>query len=220
MYRMELWCCSELLSLVCVHFIPINDAISTKQRNVNLSVLLKHRKIRVYGSAHLQSGLGTSSTAVISVMGVSLYHQHLFHWSPTAMTRSLCKHRGEKRGSLACKQWLYRQNGYALCSLKLNKGGFIESFCEGCIEKLAEYSGRAVWGMNCLCSLERWARGFEYHSRHGCLYCVRLFCVCVVLCVGRGLATRWSPVQGVLPTVYRIKKLKKAVKTQERAVEP
>jgi hypothetical protein len=30
-------------------------------------------------------------------------------------------------------------------------------------------------------------------SRRGCLYCVRLFCVCVVLCVGSGLATGWSP---------------------------
>jgi hypothetical protein len=30
--------------------------------------------------------------------------------------------------------------------------------------------------------------------------CVRLFCVCIVLCVGRGLATVWSPVQGVLLT--------------------
>jgi hypothetical protein len=37
---------------------------------------------------------------------------------------------------------------------------------------------------------------------------VRLFYVCVVLCVGSGLATGSSPVQGVLPTVYRIKKLK------------
>jgi hypothetical protein len=36
--------------------------------------------------------------------------------------------------------------------------------------------------------IERWDRGFESHSRHGCLY-VRLFCVCVVLCVGGGLAT-------------------------------
>jgi hypothetical protein len=43
---------------------------------------------------------------------------------------------------------------------------------------------------------------------------VRLFCVCVVLCVGSGLATGWSPVQGVLPTMYRIKKLKKAAKAQ------
>jgi hypothetical protein len=32
--------------------------------------------------------------------------------------------------------------------------------------------------------------------------CVRLFCVYAVLCVGRGLDTGWSPVQGVLPTVY------------------
>jgi hypothetical protein len=27
------------------------------------------------------------------------------------------------------------------------------------------------------------------------------FCVCVVLCLGRGLATNWSPDQGVLPSV-------------------
>jgi hypothetical protein len=32
--------------------------------------------------------------------------------------------------------------------------------------------------------------------------CVRSFCVCVVLCVGSGLATGWSLVQGVLPTLY------------------
>jgi hypothetical protein len=38
---------------------------------------------------------------------------------------------------------------------------------------------------------------------------VRLFCVCVVLCVGIGLATGWSLIQGVLTTVYRITKLKK-----------
>jgi hypothetical protein len=39
--------------------------------------------------------------------------------------------------------------------------------------------------------------------------CMRLFCVCVLLCVGSGIATGWSPVQGVLPTVCRFKKLKK-----------
>jgi hypothetical protein len=39
--------------------------------------------------------------------------------------------------------------------------------------------------------------------------CVRLFCVYVVLCAGSGLATDWSPFQGVQPAVYRIKKLKK-----------
>jgi hypothetical protein len=35
--------------------------------------------------------------------------------------------------------------------------------------------------------------------------CLSLFCVCVVLCVGRGLATDWSPTQWVLPTVYTYK---------------
>jgi hypothetical protein len=38
--------------------------------------------------------------------------------------------------------------------------------------------------------------------------CVSLFCACVVLRVGSGLAAGWSPVQGVLPTVYSIKKCK------------
>jgi hypothetical protein len=35
--------------------------------------------------------------------------------------------------------------------------------------------------------------------------CVRLFCVCVVLCVGSGLTTGRSPVEGVLPTVYKLR---------------
>jgi hypothetical protein len=52
----------------------------------------------------------------------------------------------------------------------------------------ADHSGCAVKGMNCLLSLERWDRGFESHSRHEYLYCVRLICVCVVQCVGTGLA--------------------------------
>jgi hypothetical protein len=39
--------------------------------------------------------------------------------------------------------------------------------------------------------------------------CVRLFYVCVVLCVGSGLATSWSPVQGVLPTVYGLRNWKR-----------
>jgi hypothetical protein len=46
--------------------------------------------------------------------------------------------------------------------------------------------------------------------------CVGLFCVCVVLCVGSGPATGWSPVQGVLPTVYRIKKLKKRRRSNKK----
>jgi hypothetical protein len=33
--------------------------------------------------------------------------------------------------------------------------------------------------------------------------CVRLFSICVVLCVGSGLATGWSPTLAVLPTVYK-----------------
>jgi hypothetical protein len=45
--------------------------------------------------------------------------------------------------------------------------------------------------------------------------CLRLFCVCV-LCVGSGLATDWSPVQGVLPATYRTRKTEKQAKTQQK----
>jgi hypothetical protein len=45
----------------------------------------------------------------------------------------------------------------------------------------ADHSGRAVWGMNCLRPLEHWDRGFESHSRHGCL-CAFILCSCCPLC--------------------------------------
>jgi hypothetical protein len=56
----------------------------------------------------------------------------------------------------------------------------------------AGHSGHAVWG--------RLVAGmwFESRSRHGCL--TASFCV-VLSCVGRGLATGWLLVQGVLPYV-------------------
>jgi hypothetical protein len=57
------------------------------------------------------------------------------------------------------------------------------------------------------------------NATRGMDVCVPLFCVCVVLYVGSCLATVWSPVQGVLPTVYRIKKLKKRPMST-RGVEP
>jgi hypothetical protein len=47
-----------------------------------------------------------------------------------------------------------------------------------------------------------------------------LFCLYVVLCVGSGLATCWSPVHGVLPTVNRIKELKKSPKSKKKTVGP
>jgi hypothetical protein len=49
--------------------------------------------------------------------------------------------------------------------------------------------------------------------------CVRLFCACVVLCVGSVLSTGWLPVQGVLPTAYMFKKLKKAGRDPTKALQ-
>jgi hypothetical protein len=50
--------------------------------------------------------------------------------------------------------------------------------------------------------------------------CLHLFCVCVVLCVGSGLATGCSHVQGVLPTVYMIKELKMRPMSNKRTADP
>jgi hypothetical protein len=46
-----------------------------------------------------------------------------------------------------------------------------------------------------------WAFTACYRDSFTFLLFMCLFCVCVVLCLGRGLATSWSLVQGVLPTV-------------------
>jgi len=49
--------------------------------------------------------------------------------------------------------------------------------------------------------------------------CVRVFLCCVVLCVGEGLVSGWSPVQGVLPNVQinsQISKLKFWIGTGQR----
>jgi hypothetical protein len=56
--------------------------------------------------------------------------------------------------------------------------------------------------MKCLRPFKHWDCGFESHPRYGCLSAFILF---VLSCVGGGLATGWSPVQGVLPIVYKIR---------------
>jgi hypothetical protein len=56
-------------------------------------------------------------------------------------------------------------------------GSFGGSFHSVMLEQLAYHSGRAVQGMNCLRSLKHWGRGFETHSRHGCL-CAFILCLC------------------------------------------
>jgi small neutral amino acid transporter SnatA (MarC family) len=50
------------------------------------------------------------------------------------------------------------------------------------------------------------------------MYTVCVYSLCVVLCVGRSLVMVLSRVQGVLLTVYRVKKLKKAAKVQQKGM--
>jgi hypothetical protein len=53
------------------------------------------------------------------------------------------------------------------------------------------------------------------HPTRGMDVCVRLFCVCVVLCICSGLEMGRSPVQGVLPIAYYTSKLKRDAKAQQ-----
>jgi hypothetical protein len=69
-----------------------------------------------------------------------------------------------------------------------------------------------------LSSLEFWDRGFESHSRHGSV-CVRLFCVCVILCVRSRLATGWSLIQGVYHLYKKFYGIGEEARAQQRAVE-
>jgi hypothetical protein len=64
------------------------------------------------------------------------------------------------------------------------------------------------------------ARPLVSNPARGMDVCMRLFCVSVVPCVDSGLTTGCCPVQGVLLTVYRTKKLKQRPRSNKRTVQP
>jgi hypothetical protein len=69
--------------------------------------------------------------------------------------------------------------------------------------------------------LTRWNSGIMgSKSTQGMDVCVRLFCVYVVSCVGSSLWTGWSPVQGILPALNRLKKMRKQPRSNKRIAEP
>jgi hypothetical protein len=74
------------------------------------------------------------------------------------------------------------------------------------------------WPITVAARSKAWMGSNPTRGMNVCIMCV--YSVCVALCVGRGLATGWSPVQGVLPTVNKDKETEKADKVQQRDVEP
>jgi hypothetical protein len=71
----------------------------------------------------------------------------------------------------------------------------------GCKVKMCRSQCRTAWGRNCIRNSNAGIVGLN--PTRGTDFSVHLFCVCVVLCAGSDLATGWSPIQGVLPPVYK-----------------
>jgi hypothetical protein len=110
------------------------------------------------------------------------------------------------------QKWDFSEN-LILTAYGSKRGNYFVFF-DQYISVVAEHSGRAVWGMNCLRSLERWDRGFDSHSSHRCL-CAFILCLCCSVC-------RQRPCYGLIPRPrsptnwYGIKKLKKRPKSNKR----
>jgi hypothetical protein len=77
------------------------------------------------------------------------------------------------------------------------------SICSYLTKSTAGHGSRALWGMYCIVFARSEAGIVGSNPTQGLnVWCVcAFFCVFVVLCLGRVLATSWSPVQGVLPSV-------------------
>jgi hypothetical protein len=99
----------------------------------------------------------------------------------------------------ACQQWNIGVQAYRiLCELKCRVRSRVTQATDGetaeearrkVLKRLITVAARSeAW--NVFTRSNAGVCGFESHSRHGCL---RLFCVCI----GSGLATGWTPVQGV-----------------------
>jgi hypothetical protein len=73
---------------------------------------------------------------------------------------------------------------------------------------------RAVYDINSLWPLECWGRGFEFYSRNW------LVCSFIHCCLVMWRPLTGSPDQGVLRTIYRLKKLKTRPKPLKRTLEP
>jgi hypothetical protein len=56
----------------------------------------------------------------------------------------------------------------------------IAGYFQGGIRERDDHIGRAVYGMNCLRSLEHWDHGFEFRLKHGCL-CAFILSLCVLM---------------------------------------
>jgi hypothetical protein len=87
---------------------------------------------------------------------------------------------------LQLENWLFPNNNSIWCHVLITMAAWSKAWTAFARSNTGIVGSNPTWGMD---------------------VCVHLFCVFVLSCVGSGLAMGWSLIQGVLPTVYRIKKL-------------
>jgi hypothetical protein len=82
-----------------------------------------------------------------------------------------------KSGNISSRDWPCANPLALETRLAVERLGSPASYLGDPCSNLADHSGRAVYGMNCLRSPERWDRGFESYSRHGYLAAF-ILCLC------------------------------------------
>jgi hypothetical protein len=117
-----------------------------------------------------------------------------------------------KTGFLYCKWRKWQRIGGTIRYLYIS-GGEKNSWCHVTVAKVKIQSSKECMNRS------HWPRPNAGIVVRFPLKVWRSVCA-FILCVGSGLATGWSPLQGALPTVLRIKKLKKRAKSKGyRAIE-
>jgi hypothetical protein len=141
-----------------------------------------------------------------------------YGWCGQHLRRSLCKHLADSSVSFNCIVCIHgrREPFLSCCQIKDNSGHVNWTNQHSMQDEMHSVFYRVLQPITVAARSKAWI--VFVRSNTGILgsnstqgmnvWYVCVYPVFVLSCVGRGLATGWSPVQGVLPAVYGIKKLK------------
>jgi hypothetical protein len=172
-------------------------------------------QVLTYVSGYRGQGSGIGVLISTDISGMSLTHRHVnvCHYSNVCHTLPHLSGIGTKRFCASKQNWRANCHSYAGNEAAAN-GCYLVLFFfiyrTGSSGKASDlYLGDASSNLRVghrrheLSSLARTLGSWVQIPLKAWIFggCMRLFCVCFFLCLGRGLATDWSLVQGVLESV-------------------